>query len=305
MILNRALLFCALSLLPVSIASAQSSSIRVVLIGGQSNADGRADSSTLPAALKSPQDDVPYFYHTKGSASAGTLTTVRPGSPEQGGGTFFGPEITMADQLSSYAASMAPDTSIAFIKYATGGTNLAVQWAAGGTVGTSGDGAEYLTFQNTVTAGLSALHTAFPSASISLAGMVWMQGESDVLNATYTANYETNLTNFIGDIRLTYGNDLPFVIGRLSNGQTSLDSTRLTTVRGAQDDVSAALPDVGLVNTDGYGMKSDNLHFNTSGQQALGAAFANQLIALGAVPEPSPAIILSGLAVLAAFRRRR
>ena len=77
--------------------------------------------------------------------------------------------------------------------------------------------------------------------SLDLQGMMWMQGESDA-SAAYATSYQTNLTTFITDIRATYGADLPFVIGRLSSGQTNLNSTYLNQIRNAQDAVASADP---------------------------------------------------------------
>ena len=39
---------------------------------------------------------------------------------------------------------------------------------------------------------------------------------------------------FIGDVRATYGANLPFIIARLSSGQTNLNATYLNQVRAAQ-----------------------------------------------------------------------
>ena len=120
--------------------------------------------------------------------------------------------------------------------------------------------------------------------------MVWMQGESDAVNS-YGATYQANLTNFIADVRATYGADLPFIVGRLSTGQTSLsdtpaEATQFNLVRNAQTAVAATLPRVSLIDTDTYGMNADNLHFNASGQQALGDDSADALFAY--VPFTSP-----------------
>ena len=224
----------AFGLMP-PVAHAEVTSLKVYLQGGQSNADGRAVMSGLPTNpvnLQLPQDDVSYCYKVEGGPF--TLTALQPGPAEFGGGTYFGPEVTLGRKL---ADMLGTDTQrIAIIKYANGGTNLAVQWKAGGDATTDGDGAEYLVFQQTVTNGLAALAAEFPSAVISIEGMVWMQGENDC-TSNYSPLYESNLTDFINDIRATYGSQLPFVIGRLPVGQTGLPSSfypYLPVVRSAQ-----------------------------------------------------------------------
>lgn len=276
--------------------------IRVVLVGGQSNADGRADISGLPTTpmnLQSPQFDVEFYFHTQGAAHAldSTLTTLRPGMSES---NQFGPEITLGRRFADQVAD-----SVAVIKYANGGTNLHTQWKAGGDATTTGDGVEYVTFQNTVVAGLAALAAAHPSDTIHLSGMVWMQGESDTGSSSAANAYQANLAAFIADVRLTFGADLPFVIARLSSGQTAINATHLQIVRDAQSAVAAADANTGLVDTDAFSLKTDRLHFDPAGQQSLGSAFADELLTLSVTaPEPAAGALLApGLLML--IRRRR
>lgn len=268
---------------------AQAATLQVFLVGGQSNAVGRGSTSTLPANLQDPQPDIPYYFST----GAG-LTTLRPRETE------FGPEITFGRGMADYFATTGEQ--IALLKYAVGGTNLFSEWKAGGSGMATSDGTVYQDFQATIGAGLAALQAANPGVTLALRGMIWMQGESDAI-ATQSANYQGNLTAFIGDIRLTYGADLPFVIGRLSVAQTGTGSeVDRNNVRTAQDNVAANDPFTALVNTDSFGL-SDNLHFDGAGQQALGSAFASSMQTL--VPEPTSAVLLLCGAATFGLRRRR
>ena len=252
--------------------------VRAFLLGGQSNADGRAPPTGLPTSpvnLQQPQTDVDFFYKVEGATA--TLTTLRTGLSET---SQFGPEITLGRRLADFW-SVESGTRVAIIKYANGGTSLNIDWMAGGTVTTNLDGKEYITFQQTVSQGLAALAVKYPAAVLDLQGMVWMQGESDAVNS-YGNQYQTNLTKFIADVRANYGAELPFIAGRLSTNQTSLndtpaEATQFNLVRNAQTAVAATIPRVSLINTDGYGMNGDNLHFNASGQQALGNDSATAL----------------------------
>lgn len=244
--------------------------LRIVLIGGQSNADGRAVVSELPTSpknLQNPQNDISLFYKVEGGT--GTLTTLRPGLSET---SQFGPAILLGRKLADLHQSDV-NTRIAIIKYANGGTNLATQWKGGGDATTTNDGTEYVTFQQTVTQGLAALAAAYPLATLDLQSMVWLQGESDSVSGL-SSSYQTNLTTFISDVRATYGASLPFVIARLSIQQTALNATHLAAVRAAQDAVAAADPRTAIFSTDDFGLKTDNLHFDGSGQQSIGSAFA-------------------------------
>lgn len=243
--------------------------VRIVLLAGQSNADGRAAITDLPAALQVPQSDVDLYHRVEGGA--GTLTTLRPGLSET---NQFGPEIVLGSRLADLYANEV-GTRVAIIKYANGGTDLKAQWKAGGNATTSGDGPEYLTFQQTVTAGQAALAAKYPGAALELDSMVWMQGESDAVAASASL-YQTNLTNFIADVRATYGPTLAFVIARLSSQQTALDATSLNQVRAAQDAVALADRRTAIFSTDAFEMNGDALHFNANGQQAMGSAFAEE-----------------------------
>lgn len=246
------------------------SRLRILLIAGQSNADGRAVVSGLPTSLQSPQADVDFYYKTQGNAA--TLTTLRPGLTET---SQFGPEILLGRRFADLHSGEA-GTRVAIIKYANGGTNLYSQWKAGGDATTTGDGTEYVTFQQTVSSGLAALAAAHPSAALELESMVWMQGESDTNSLTYANAYQVNLATFIADVRATFGANLPFIIGRLSDGQTANDATGMDIIQAAQDAVAASDPLTEIVNTNGFALKSDQLHFDANGQQSLGSSFAEE-----------------------------
>jgi hypothetical protein len=256
--------------------------LRVILLAGQSNADGRAEPNELPATpvdLLLPQNDVDFFYNTEGGTA--TLATLTPGLSET---SQFGPEITLGRAMADLW-TVEDNTRVAIIKYANGGTNLQNDWKAGGDGTSTSDGAEYLIFQQTVQEGLAALSAAYPDAVLDFQGMVWMQGESDAVNG-FEHQYQANLAAFISDVRATYGADLPFIVGRLSSGQTNLPAGALSAVRDAQTNVATMMPRVTLIDTDSFGIQPDNLHFDGAGQQALGDAAATALISY--VPFISP-----------------
>ena len=286
--------------------------VKVYLEGGQSNADGRAVTNGLPVNLLQPQASVPFYYYLVGGAAngdgtLGTLATLRPGCSALGGGTTFGPELTFGNTLANYyAVSNGVPTNnvlVALIKYAHGGTSLAVNWAAPGTSATNGDGPDYLVFQQVVRAGLTRLATVYPGASIELDGMIWVQGETDIDNGTATA-YGTNLIRLIKDVRLKfatnrpYGAKLPFIYSRISAQQTfySLPTdasyANYLSLRASQSYTAGVLANsnVFMLDIDGSQFStitpysSPGLHFDTAGQQALGKAFAEAV--RNALPAP-------------------
>ena len=255
-------------------AAATAKEYTVYLLGGQSNMDGRAATSSLPTTpvnLKAAQTDVMYYngYSASNGYTSGNWTSLAPGS------TQFGPEVTFGRSM----ADNHPDESIALIKYAHGGTSLAVNWKPGPTgVG----GADYLGFRSAVTNGLSGLTSSGDTYHI--AGMLWLQGESDT--GTNATNYGTNLANFIADMRSNYGTDMPFVIGGI--GYNTLDN--YTVVSAAQQNAASTIPNVAYFsNYDLLGPSHNLLHFDAAGMQLIGQRYAT---AIEAVPEPSSLVLL-------------
>ena len=261
-------------------APSSASHYHVYLLGGQSNGNGRADAAQLTAPLDAPQTDVRFYWHrTQATNNVGHLPedqwiALAPGSGHGTGAPVypkeFGPEVSFGRAI----ADAKPSYDIAIIKYTHGGTNLASNWSATGT--------QYTTFVSTVQAGLAALTSA--GHTYELRGMLWQQGEADTSGSS-ADNYGANLTNLIARVRtdLFAGGALPFVIGSLSNSQYS----NITTVgsgpykvRQAQEAVAAADPLVGIVITDGYGVRSDVIHLNHNGQIALGQNFSTQMLLL-------------------------
>ena len=277
------LLFCMSALATV----AQAADFEVFLIGGQSNATGRGDSSQLTGTLAAPQTDVYFYWHqglaaTNAALADDTLLALQPGSGHGTYGTVnpneFGPELGFGRSM----ADAFPDHNIFIIKYAYGGSNLHTDWSAGG--------AKYATFLDTTAAGLAAITSA--GHTVHMAGMLWQQGEADQ-SAANAAAYEANLTDLISRVRTdAFGGqaDAPFVLGTLSTNQTNYDQSPgsgFQVVRTAQANVAAADTAVAAVNTDTYSVRADNVHFDASGQVDLGAGLAAAMIPLVSFNAPS------------------
>ncbi len=268
----------------------------IYLIAGQSNADGRAPGSGLPTTpinLQSPQADVPFFYRTTQSTTP-VYQTLRPGASGTVGA--FGPEITLGRSLADWVAANQPANKVALIKYAVGGTSLSADWKGGGTGANTGDGVQYKTFQTVVTAGLAALDadSSLSGYTKRIAGIIWVQGEKDSLTAVESQAYEANLTAFIADVRLTYGANVPFFFSKLSDNQTAYPTgtgegpAGFIAVRAAQTAVASSVAGAILIDTDpaGFSVGGDNIHFDAAGQQVLGNAFADVVIATPAIELP-------------------
>lgn len=287
--------------------------IHVVLVAGQSNAEGVASGAELPTEpvnLRNPQDNIPFYYHSlpnmflndknrpdvaAAADAVGTLTSLRPGSSGiQSPGKGVGPEITLGAQLAPVIEKQ-PGERLAIIKFAKGATALVPWWTAGGDDTAQGDGECYRIFQRVVKDGLAALRATYPNADVRIAAMIWVQGESDSLNQRQAEAYGDNLSRLIGDVRKTFGDGIPFVLSRLSDQQLKYAAPDSPThagflaVRRCQEQAAASVPATYMLDTDGprFNVCADRIHFSAAGQQALGAAFAAKLEVILAGTEDS------------------
>jgi hypothetical protein len=231
--------------------------INVYLLGGQSNMDGRADKAGLPAEWQIPQTDVLVYFE-------GSWHDLQPGLSFLQPGQSFGPELTFGRGM----ADAYPSGKVALIKYARGGTSLAIDW-------NPDSGPHYIAFMHAVTIAMQSLQGQYDP---DIAGMIWMQGERDSKDLNQANAYEQNLTQFIQAVRRdTLMPDMPFVIGQISHAP---DWTYGQTVRQAQFNVSQSADFTGLVTTSDLPMNADGIHYNSDGQMTLGRRFADVLFAL-------------------------
>lgn len=69
---------------------------------------------------------------------------------------------------------------------------------------------------NTTFAGLKTHFPDYADQGYELAGFIWLQGWNDMINAEHTAEYTANLKHFINDVRKDLKSaKLPFVIGQM------------------------------------------------------------------------------------------
>ncbi len=263
--------------------AAHADDVKVFLLGGQSNMDGRAQDADLPAHLQGSQNDV-LFFHQDGNNTLGTLQT--------GSGDDFGPELSFGFEIKQ---TMAGET-IALIKHAEGGTNLWEDWDP------NGSGA-YQRFKHTVSLGLAALQAAGHNTEI--VGMLWHQGESDA-NVDHANDYEANLTAFIGDVRNEYGADLPFLAGEIRRRN---DMPESFIVSDAIMAVAAADPHTYFVPANDLTFDGvHSWHFDGAGAVTLGERYAAAFASSQSVPEPSSLIacvLVSAVVVIVWGRRSR
>ena len=172
--------------------------VRVVLLGGQSNASGCSRDDYLQKYVseekyeeyKNGYDNVYINYLSGAKMSNGFVKCATLQGEMEG---CFGPELGIAEKLHE----AYPDETIFIIKCAWGGTNLYEQWLSPSSKGKTGD--LYKQFVEFVNTSIDYLESK--NYNVKIEAMCWMQGESDSFSTEQGENYEIRLTNFISDIR--------------------------------------------------------------------------------------------------------
>jgi hypothetical protein len=290
----------------------------VLLFGGQSNALGWGYRQYLLDTgnpLAYPQADIDMLnglnlvvpQDTLVPLQSGTANNVVKPLPNHYPDLTVAPISRFASEL-SFARSVrdqlsVPDMRLGIIKYAIGGTTLyeTTDWWPDGTADRSADGTRYQNFQKTVWKGLAAMKNKYPTHSVEILGMGWVQGESDAIEGQ-GEDYEDNLTRFIADVRITFGvTNMPFVLSKLSSNQlegapqTELDQWPIVT--SAQVAVAAADPYVVATDTEGtnyavsVGYSEGRYHYITPALLQIGEDLADALISICGVDSDNDGLL--------------
>lgn len=220
----------------------------VILFAGQSNMVGkRCVVADLPEDLRGPLAPVLFF-----DAAAGWIPLEAGKTEAQG----FGPEIAFAKDF----AARWPG-SFGIVKHAIGGTNLHTDWSP------QAPGPRYRTLHDLVTA-------AGKARPIRVIGMVWSQGGADAKEAIHAEAYAANLLALIERARADFAHDLAFVCVRANPP----DKPFIAQVRAAQTGCPAHR--YALVDSDGFSVGPDRIHFDTPGMVASGRACAAAMATL-------------------------
>lgn len=172
-------------------------------------------------------------------------------------GTFrsgVGPQSGFADELSRLT-----DARIGMIPCADGGTKIE-KWMPGTPL-----------FEHAV------MQTRLALRSSSFAGIIWHQGESDA-RATDPEAYREGLLKLLGAFRRELGaEDLPLVLGEISEQITEAWHIPLEGIRGinrAIREVARSLPHCTAVRVDDLPLQADGVHFSAASQRILGRRYA-------------------------------
>ena len=282
----------AILIIAASFTTPAAADTKLFLLGGQSNMAGVGGYETddpLPAEYNVSPPNVKFWdYGTPQPVTGKYGTFVYPWVGDhwvdlQGGfghsSSYFGPEVSFGHRLHE----LFPNDDVYLVKEGISSADLAVDWNPNGT------GWVYNRFKERVNAALANLRAAGLDPEI--AGMIWMQGESDALNSSYAQSYAANLENFIGKVRSDFdAPEMPFVMGRILPYYDTAPAGGNATVRLVQETIQNQ-PGIGKVtwiDTDDLQLAYGG-HYGTQGQLDLGVRFADEF---APVPEPAVATLL-------------
>ncbi|TMP48127.1 MULTISPECIES: sialate O-acetylesterase [unclassified Pseudoalteromonas] len=201
-------------------------------MGGQSNMEGFGFNKDLPAQYEKPVVNTLFFFGNPVADDAlnggkGVWTNLMPGFGTGARSTEhsiilsdrFGPELSFGKRLSELTGK-----KIAIIKYARGGSSIALGASGFGTWGQNyADNTkinQWDNFQTTVRAALANNDIDGDGVADTLvpAGIIWMQGEADAYHEQASKVYLANLTSLMNDMKMTFGNkELPIILGRIED----------------------------------------------------------------------------------------
>lgn len=223
---------------------------RVFLLAGQSNMSGAGLFNQLTKSDQKPPEGVKIW-------NQGAWHNLGPGFSANTG--RFGPELAFGKAMKK----AYPSDSIYLIKTAAGGTSMHKHWNIE-------TGTLLKRFLKTAEVALQDLKKK--RVNYQIAGMLWMQGESDAAQGK-GAEYEDSLKDFIKAMRKEFKEkDMPFLMGRIlptfdqPTGNGPL-------VRDAQEKLARELKNVACFDTDDF-PRINKGHYNHEGQLELGNTYA-------------------------------
>lgn len=259
---------------------------KVILLAGQSNASGCSRDEYLQkkvspekyAEYQAGYDNVYINYYVSGMHESQAFVKCGAKQGELNG--YFGPELGMAEKLSA----LYPNEKFFIIKYAWGGTNLFKQWLSPSSKGKTGDLYKALiSYVKT-----SVQYLCSKNYDVEIAGMCWMQGESDSFSVENATKYETHLRNFILDTRKDFckyaDGDVPFIDAYIADNPVYWVYCDL--VNEAKRKVAQSVQNTALVDTIAHGLtcneepedEPDLAHYDSLSELKLGNLFIEELV---------------------------
>jgi hypothetical protein len=247
--------------------------IKVFLLAGQSNMEGRADGNKLTPQdrerLGKAQRRVQLAFNYEPIRALDVAKPSAEIAEIYKRDLIFGPELFFGITLSE----AWPQEKILLIKRAEGGTSLHGCWNPdwradkATAMGESGKPKLY----SALTAYVKQELSGYGEDEYEICAMLWVQGESDAGNETAAAEYGNNLGNLVERIRHDVGRKtLPFLLFQVGHGKVVEGMRR--TAREVPN-VTLIPQSLDPVSLDFY-EKMENGHYNHEGMRKLGHRFA-------------------------------
>ena len=244
--MRNSILVVALVLIPVLVAAGPPDAVKVFILAGQSNMEGKGAVNTLAHLGDDAEyghlladiykdgewvvrDDVFIDYLGR----SGPLT-VGFGSKGGAHGGKIGPELAIGTVLGD-----AFDEKILLIKTAWGGKDVAKDFLPPSMGGPGEFYTKMMENVDRVLADIGSVVPGYKDEGYEICGFIWFQGWNDMVNKEKTAAYPERFTAFIDDIRKHWKvDDLPVVIGELGAGGNKA-SGGVSRFREAQEAIAA------------------------------------------------------------------
>ena len=240
----------------------------LVVLFGQSNAEGSAALTELPVALRGPLPNLRIWNDVAAAwqpVEAGYNNQLFPLVPR------VGPEMGMAE-----AAALLPSPTW-LVKFAVAQSSLGPTpgpWSEWGAAA----GELLPELLRRITVASAALRSVGLVPNVRLVAM--MQGESDALDPALAQAYAGHLADLVVALRaelatrgLVGADPVQFRFGLVAPHLEQLGFVATAAVRAAQQAVAASLPDCATVETAALALQPDQVHFALGGLLALGRAF--------------------------------
>lgn len=251
--------------------------VKVFLLAGQSNMEGRADGTKLSEAdqarLRTAQERVWLAFNGQPARPLYAYTPSEELQEIYQRPRMFGPELFLGITL----AEAWPDEQILLIKRAEGDTSLHGRWnpewnREKATLMGEADAPplyeEFMVYTRQVLG-------AYAEADYTIEAMCWVQGENDSKVPKAAATYGTTLQALIERVRSDTGHkDLPFMFFQLGSAEMAKGMAH----------VAATVPRVTMIpqhpdsDSPDFYATMRNGHYNRTGMKKLGVRFATEYL---------------------------
>ncbi|MCA9448869.1 MAG: hypothetical protein KC931_17245 [Candidatus Omnitrophica bacterium] len=248
--------------------------IRVFLLAGQSNMEGRADGRKLSEEdrqrLAKARERVQLAYNHEPIAP---LHVTKPHPDIERlyqRDRIFGPELFFGIALSE----AWPEERILLIKRAEGATSLYGCWNPEWSQENAtlmGEGEEPKLYEDFIHY-IKQVLSAYKENEYEICGMLWVQGESDSRIEEAASQYGENLRNLINHLRKDLNNPtLPFMLFQVGQGEV------VKGMKHAAKEIAKVtlLPQSKKKDSADFYTKMENGHYDSEGMKKLGNRFAD------------------------------